>query len=237
MQTLPSGSQQLGFFDLIGHSGPMATLVLLILLAASLMCWTIIFAKWKSLRQVTDENTLFLDVFWHSKTIDEIMDKTEKYQSSPVASVFRSGVRELRKLSSDELSGAGIEKVENIQRALARASNTEVAALEKNVSWLATTASAAPFIGLFGTVWGIMNAFQNIGATGAANLAVVAPGISEALITTAFGIGAAIPAVIAYNHFAGQIRRVSVDMESFSQDFMNIIQRSVLAGTGVRAKE
>jgi biopolymer transport protein TolQ len=165
------------------------------------------------------------------------MDKTESFQSSPIAMVFRSGVRELRKLSSDELSGAGIEKVENIQRALIRASNTEITHLEKNVGWLATTASAAPFVGLFGTVWGIMNAFQNIGATGAANLAVVAPGISEALITTAFGIGAAIPAVVAYNHFSGLIRRVSVDMESFSQDFMNIIQRSVLAGSGVRSKE
>jgi biopolymer transport protein TolQ len=201
------------------------------------MCWTIIIAKWSSLKRVSSENALFLEIFWHSKTIDEILDKTENFQSSPIATVFRSGVRELKKLSSDELSSAGIEKVDNVQRALIRASNTEISSLEKNVGWLATTASAAPFVGLFGTVWGIMNAFQNIGATGAANLAVVAPGISEALITTAFGIGAAIPAVVAYNHIAGQIRKVSVDMESFSQDFMNIIQRSVLAGAAVRTKE
>jgi biopolymer transport protein TolQ len=233
----PTPAQQMGFFDLIGHSGPMAMLVLLVLLSASLFCWAIIFAKWTSLRRVNAENASFLEIFWHSKTIDEIMDKTENFQSSPIAMVFRSGVRELKKLASDELANAGIEKVENIHRALVRASNTEITTLEKNVGWLATTASAAPFVGLFGTVWGIMNAFQNIGATGAANLAVVAPGISEALITTAFGIGAAIPAVVAYNHFSGQIRRVSVDMESFSQDFMNIIQRSVLAGSAVRAKE
>jgi biopolymer transport protein TolQ len=237
MQTPTPAAQQMGFFDLIGHSGPMAMLVLLVLLMASLLCWAIIFSKWTSLRRVRSQNASFLEIFWHSKTIDEIVDKTENFQASPIAMVFRSGIRELRKLASDELANAGIEKIENIQRALVRASNTEISHLEKNVGWLATTASAAPFVGLFGTVWGIMNAFQNIGATGAANLAVVAPGISEALITTAFGIGAAIPAVVAYNHFAGQIRRVSVDMESFSQDFMNIIQRSVLAGAGVKAKE
>ncbi|MGZ3688950.1 MAG: MotA/TolQ/ExbB proton channel family protein, partial [Bdellovibrionota bacterium] len=105
-----------------------------------------------------------------------------------------------------------------------------IASLERNVGWLATTASAAPFVGLFGTVWGIMNSFQNIGATGAASLAVVAPGISEALITTATGIGAAIPAVVAYNFFAGQIKRIAVDMDTFSHDFINIVQRSVLTG-------
>lgn len=226
----PSSSTSLGFFDLISHSGPMAVLVLVTLLGSSLMCWTIIFSKWTTLKRITSENRLFLEIFWHSKTIEDIFEKTEKYQSSPVASVFRSGVRELKKLSSDELQYAGVEKVDNIQRALFRAANIEIASLEKNISWLATTASAAPFVGLFGTVWGIMNAFQNIGATGAANLAVVAPGISEALITTAFGIGAAIPAVIGYNHFAGQIKRVGLDMENFSQDFINIIQRSVLAG-------
>jgi biopolymer transport protein TolQ len=100
-----------------------------------------------------------------------------------------------------------------------------VAQLEEQLGWLATTASAAPFIGLFGTVWGIMDAFHKIGATGSANLAVVAPGISEALIATAFGIGAAIPAVMAYNHLGGKIRRVAIDLDNFSQDFLNIVQR------------
>ncbi len=222
--------------DLIAQAGLVAKIVLCLLLAASVYCWGIIFSKGLSLKRVRKQNHEFLHVFWHSKTIDEIMEKTEGFSASPVAMVFRSGVKELKKLSSDELQGAGVEKVDNIQRALFRASTSEISALERNVSWLATTASAAPFVGLFGTVWGIMNSFQSIGASGAANLAVVAPGISEALITTAMGIAAAIPAVIAYNHFAGAIRRVSVDMESFSQDFMNIIQRSVLAGAGANKK-
>ena len=221
---------QTGIFNLVADAGPMAKLVLLLLLGASVMCWTVIFTKWRSLSRAINENAAFLNAFWNGKNLDEILIRSEKFPSSPVASVFKSGVKELKKLSTDELSSAGTEKVDNVQRALIRASNTEIAALEKHVGWLATTASAAPFVGLFGTVWGIMNSFQSIGASGAANLAVVAPGISEALITTATGIGAAIPAVIAYNHFAGQIKRVSVDMECFSQDFMNIIQRSVLTG-------
>lgn len=215
---------------LIAESGPMAKLVLLILGLSSVVCWTIIFSKWRTLKRALNENALFLNTFWQSKNLDEILSKSEAFGNSPIASVFKFGVKELKKLNTEELSAAGASKVENMHRALARASNTEIATLEKNVSWLATTASAAPFVGLFGTVWGIMNSFQSIGATGAANLAVVAPGISEALITTATGIGAAIPAIIAYNHFAGQIKRIAVDIECFSQDFINIVQRSVLAG-------
>ncbi|MCM2323525.1 MAG: protein TolQ [Oligoflexia bacterium] len=221
---------QNGVLSLISHAGPMAQFVLIVLLGASIHCWAIIFAKWRSLKRALTENAQFLTIFWHGKTIDDIMAKSDRFAASPVAAVFRSGVKELKKLSAEELASAGVEKVDNIQRALVRASNTEMAQLERHVSWLATTASAAPFVGLFGTVWGIMNSFQSIGASGAANLAVVAPGISEALITTATGIGAAIPAVVAYNYFAGQIKRAAIDMDSFSQDFMNIIQRSVLAG-------
>ncbi|MCM2278537.1 MAG: protein TolQ [Oligoflexia bacterium] len=221
---------QTGILGLITHAGPMAIFVLLLLVGASIHCWAIIFTKWRALKRALDENAQFLTIFWHGKTIDEIMAKCDKFNCSPVAAVFRSGVKELKKLSAEELASAGVEKVDNIQRALMRASNTEMAQLEKHVSWLATTASAAPFVGLFGTVWGIMNSFQSIGASGAANLAVVAPGISEALITTATGIGAAIPAVVGYNYFAGLIKRAAIDMDSFSQDFMNIIQRSVLAG-------
>jgi biopolymer transport protein TolQ len=120
--------------------------------------------------------------------------------------------------------------MESVQRTLSRTSNEQISNLEKNLNWLATTASAAPFVGLFGTVLGIMNAFHSIAATGAANLAIVAPGISEALITTATGIGAAIPAVIAYNYFIGEIKKVAVDIEYFSQDFISIIQRGSNSG-------
>ncbi len=221
---------QMGVLDLISQSGLVAKIVLLMLVGSSVICWSIIFSKWRTLRRAVNENTDFLNAFWHGKTIDDIMAKIDKYPGSPVATVFKSGVKELRKLSTEDMASAGTEKVDNIQRALIRASNAEISSLEKNVSWLATTASAAPFIGLFGTVWGIMNSFQSIGASGAANLAVVAPGISEALITTATGIAAAIPAVVAYNHFAGQIKKIAVEMECFTQDFINIVQRSVLSG-------
>jgi len=220
---------QTGILALISQSGLVAQFVLLMLLSASVMSWAIIFTKWRSIKTALDENTEFLNVFWHGKSIEEVFTKCDKFNHSPVAAVFKSGVKELKKISGGELKSVENLSVDNIGRALMRATSSEIAILEKHVSWLATTASAAPFIGLFGTVWGIMNSFQNIGATGAANLAVVAPGISEALITTATGIAAAIPAVIGYNYFANQIRRLAVDMDCFSQDFLNIIQRSTHA--------
>jgi biopolymer transport protein TolQ len=220
--------------DLISQAGLMVQFVLLLLLLASVISWAIIFTKWRILKRASHENESFLETFWHGKNIDEILSKTDQFPASPVAAVFKSGVKELKKLSNanDAASsiGGSTEGVENVQRALLRSANSEVAGLEKHVGVLATTASAGPFVGLFGTVWGIMNSFQSIGATGAASLAVVAPGISEALIATAMGLAAAIPAVMAYNHFAGQIRRHAVDMECFSQDFLNIIQRSMLNG-------
>lgn len=216
-----------GVYDLLVQAGPMAKFVLFLLLGSSVLCWAIIISKHRSLKAAMAENASFLDMFWHGKSIEEIFNRCDKFSRSPVASIFQSGFRELKKLSAGELSALDGDAMNNVNRALMRASNMEIASLEKNVGWLATTASAAPFVGLFGTVWGIMNSFQSIGASGAANLAVVAPGISEALITTATGIGAAIPAVIAYNHFAGQIKRMSVDMDSFTHDFLNIVQRSM----------
>lgn len=221
----------MSFLSLITDTGLVAKLVLLILLAASIACWSIIITKWKRLKIARSQNAHFNTIFWNSKNVDEIVTKTEKFLDSPVAIVFKSGVRELRRFSSGEGTvGSTFEKVDNVQRALTRTSNEQVSGLEHNLGWLATTASAAPFIGLFGTVWGIMNAFHSIAATGAANLAVVAPGISEALITTATGIGAAIPAVIAYNYFIGEIKKVAMEIEGFSQDFLNIIQRSSFQG-------
>lgn len=229
----PQHIVQSGVMGLIMEAGPVAKLILFLLLVISIICWTIIFSKSKTIGEAIRQNELFLKMFWHGKTIDEIFTKSDQFTFSPVAAVFKYGVKELRKFpqinhETFEPNVVTGERVDNIYRALLRASNMEVTFLEKNMGWLATTASAAPFVGLFGTVWGIMNSFQNIGATGGANLAVVAPGISEALITTATGIAAAIPAVVAYNYFVGKIKRIAVDMECFSQDFLNIIQRSVL---------
>lgn len=227
----PTHLAQPSILSLISEAGLVAKFVLLMLSAASVFCWAIIITKWKILRAAQVQNELFISAFWNGKNIDEVVAKSEKFPDSPVASVFKSGVKELKKVSTNDNPVSGnMDRSENVYRALLRASSTEISALEKHISWLATTASAAPFVGLFGTVWGIMNSFQSIGATGAANLAVVAPGISEALITTATGIAAAIPAVIFYNIFVGQIKKVAIDMECFSQDFMNIVQRSFMSG-------
>lgn len=219
-----------GLIDLILQAGPVVKLIMFALLLTSIYCWAIVATKWRSLKRAVTEDEKFLNAFWNGKNIDEVLARSEKFTSSPVAAVFRSGVKELKKLNTDKLPASGLE-VDNIHRALTRASSSEISKYEKQVGVLATTASSAPFVGLFGTVWGIMNSFQNIGATGGANLAVVAPGISEALIATAIGLAAAIPASIAYNHFVAQIRRIATDMECFSQDFLNIVQRSMIAGS------
>ncbi|MGK5084041.1 protein TolQ [Bdellovibrionota bacterium FG-1] len=215
-----------GILEMIIQSSPVAKVVLLVLLIASIFCWAIIFSKWRALSTSLKQNENFLNVFWHGKNIEEIFAKSEKFPCSPVAAVFKNGVKELKKVTAAEATIQGNDRVDNVYRALLRSSTSEIAALENHLGWLGTTASAAPFIGLFGTVWGILESFRSIGVSGAANLAVVGPSISEALITTAVGIGAAIPAVVAYNYFTGQIRKLAVEMECFSHDFINIVQRS-----------
>ncbi|NDD90875.1 protein TolQ [bacterium] len=225
---------QNGVFDLISQSGPVAKLVLLVLLLASVLSWALIFSKLRVLKKAAWENTEFLNVFWNSRSMDEVLIKSERFERSPVARIFKNGARELKKINDSSQSDP--RSMDNVGRALSRSANSEIADLERNVSWLATTASATPFIGLFGTVWGIMNSFQSIGASGAANLAVVAPGISEALITTAMGIAAAVPAVIAYNHILVKIKRISIDMDCFAQDFLNIVNRRVPAQAGTSGR-
>ncbi len=224
---MPTHVTQTGIIDLIAEAGIVAKFVLLVLLGASIACWAVIFSKWRMIQLATLENEKFLEIFWGGKNVEEILAKSDQFTHSPVAAVFKQGIKELRKVSSHDSGSIHSDKVEQIIRTLTRASTNEVASAERNLGWLASTASAAPFIGLFGTVWGIMNSFQSIGATGAANLAVVAPGISEALITTATGIGAAIPAVIGYNFFVGQVKKLAIELECFSQDFINIVQRSL----------
>lgn len=221
----PQIAAQNTVLDLILQSGLVVQMVLLLLIFASILCWAIIISKHRAIRLAKKNNGKFSELFWEGKTLDDISEKLEKFPYSPVASVFKAGYRELRKLNSTEKKGGSAE-IENIQRALNKTTQTEIALLERHVGWLATTASAAPFIGLFGTVWGIMNSFFQIGATGSANLATVAPGISEALVATAIGLAAAIPAVVGYNYLVQQIRGIGIDMDSFSQDFLNLVQRS-----------
>jgi biopolymer transport protein TolQ len=218
----------LSTWTLIADSGAFVKLILLLLLGASVITWAIIFMKARLLKNARVQNARFIDTFWNSSSLEEIHQKISQFEGSPIAALFNSGYQELRKLPIRDGFLDGSAEIANITRALNRAHGIEVDSLEKHVDWLASTASAAPFVGLFGTVWGIMSSFQSIGAMGSASLAVVAPGISEALISTAVGLAAAIPAAIAYNILVNRTRKISLEMENFSQDFINMIQRSLL---------
>ena len=226
-----AGAQPPTFFETITHSGPLAFFVLLLLVAFSVGSWAIIIVKGMALRNAHKGSTVFLEHFWQSKRLDEIFTRTEEMPSSPLARVFRAGYQELVKVKQRDAAAAEKNKnqisdgVENVERALRRAAIAEMTELERLVPLLATVGSTSPFIGLFGTVVGIMKSFGEIGAKGSANLATVAPGIAEALIATAAGLLAAIPAVIAYNHFNHRIKVLSSEMESFGSDFMNIVRR------------
>jgi biopolymer transport protein TolQ len=229
---MPATAQSLDVFDLLmGASGVvMATLVILVLF--SVVSWYIIGFKYVFLRRAERESARFLDAFWQSRRLDDIYQAATELSRSPVSHVFRAGYVELGKLRAHEpdaaagrVAFADIGDLESIERSLSRAQTSEVTRLESMVPFLATTGATSPFIGLFGTVWGIMNSFRSIGLHGQANLATVAPGIAEALIATAIGLLAAIPAVIAYNFFVRRIRVQASDMESFSKDFLNIVKR------------
>jgi biopolymer transport protein TolQ len=208
--------------------------VLVILVLSSLASWTIIIRKVLHLRRAQRESVAFLDTFWRSKRLDSIYAATDQMPLSPVAQVFRAGYVELSKVTQgqpaqtdeaamhDQLGG-----FENVERALSRATNAELTGLEHQIPFLGTTAAAAPFVGLFGTVWGIMGAFRDIYAAGNANLATVARPISEALVATAAGLFAAIPALVAYNAFNSRIRVLENEMRNFGSDFLNIIKRHI----------
>lgn len=212
--------------DLVLQSGLVAKLVLALLFFASVFSWAVILMKHRTIRTARRQSKEFLNTFWYGQDLEDIYKKSERFVNSPVANVFKAGFKELKKLS--EVEGSSLDGINNIARALSRTTLQEIGNLERATGFLATIGSATPFVGLFGTVWGIMNSFQGIGSTGSANLAVVAPGIAEALITTAAGLAAAIPAVVAYNYYVGRIKGLATEMDTFSQDFLNIIQRSFL---------
>lgn len=218
--------------DLVLQAGPVVKLVLLILIYFSLVSWAIIFYKFRVIQQAIKDSDRFLDFFWAKKRFDIIGQGVRDFTNSPLAILFREGYHELLQfkkrsstgVESDELS-ADLGGTGNVARALRRATTQETHRLEKYLTFLATTGSTAPFIGLFGTVWGIMDAFHGIGQTGSASLAVVAPGISEALVATAIGLAAAIPAVMGYNHFLNKVNVLIGEMDNFSQEFLNIVER------------
>jgi len=222
------------------HAGMVVKLVLLILLLFSVFSWAIIIVKFRVYRTAERESKIFLDHFWSSRNFSKAFMEAKRLVRSPVAAMFKSGYVDLEKIkkervqpdpSRDPLNSDAqrklSEEVATIDRTLKRVAGAEITKLEKSLTFLATTGNATPFIGLFGTVWGIMDAFRQIGFRGSTSLAVVAPGISEALIATAAGLFAAIPAVIAYNYFLSRMRVVTSQMDNFSAEFLNIVERHI----------
>jgi len=219
---------------MILDSGPMVQFVLLLLLFFSVVSWAIILMKYRVIKRSRRENDMFLDRYMKINKLSEVFPESKKFRHSQLAEVFRAGYTELVKIAgirrealSDADSEISLEMrgLDNVERALNRACDSEMTKLESSLGFLATTGSSCPFIGLFGTVWGIMNAFKGIGVKGSATLAVVAPGISEALIATAAGLAAAIPAVIFYNYYTNQVKTMGVETDSFSSEFLNIVER------------
>jgi biopolymer transport protein TolQ len=223
----------LDIVSLIMHASSVAKGVLVLLALMSIVSWFVIGTKWLYLARAYRRSINFVELFWRTQRLDDVWKTTEHDPPSPVSEVFRAGFVELAKLRKRRQEAGAetatpethIGDIESIERSLARARTMALTEMENKVPFLATTASAAPFIGLFGTVWGIMNSFRNIGAKGAANLATVAPGIAEALVATAIGLVAAIPAVMGYNYLSRRIRVISAEMETFTNDFLNIIRR------------
>jgi biopolymer transport protein TolQ len=234
-QNGPTTPQQHGILDLVRGSGLVVQSVLYLLILFSVVSWGIIFYKYRQVRRAKKESEKFIDIFWDRRNLSAIHDAGRDLKASPVAQVFRAGYEELVRVSrskKEASSGEGFTTelggFDNVARAMKRATSVEITKLERSLTFLATTASTAPFIGLFGTVWGIMNAFRGLSVTHSSSIQAVAPGIAEALIATAVGLAAAIPALMAYNHFAQHIKVLAVEMDNFSHEFLNIAERHFL---------
>ncbi len=234
---------EIDLIHMISNAGIVVQLVLLLLLFFSVTSWAIILVKYRYIKRSFKQSVEFTEFFWKSRDLSNAFAKAKQLHGSPLARIFRIGYLELKKTSqsggparseSSNKSGNNLSfhtkfaGSDNVKRALRRATNTEMTRMSQMVPFLATTGNTAPFIGLFGTVWGIMNSFSGIGQHGSASLAVVAPGISEALVATAAGLAAAIPAVIAFNFFMNKIRIAETELHSFAADFLNIIERDIL---------
>lgn len=224
--------------SMVLDAGVMVQFVLLLLLFFSVVSWAIILMKYRSIKKVRRENELFLDAYMKSNKLSDIFPESKRFKHSNVAEVFQAGYTELIKVTkvirgsipakeTDDPAVLAVEMrgIDNVERAMNRACSIEVTKLESTLGFLATTGNASPFIGLFGTVWGIMDTFKAIGARGSATLAVVAPGISEALIATAAGLAAAIPAVIFYNYYLNRIKTMTMEMDNFASELLNIVER------------
>ena len=232
-----SGAGGLGVVQLVLGTGPVVAAVLWLLVAFSIGSWGIILYKLIQISRARRESEKFIAIFWESKNLAAIHTASVGLKHSPVAQVFRAGYQELLQLTRAKRQAVGAESgfstdlggVENVTRAMKRQTNVELAKLEKGITFLATTASTSPFVGLFGTVWGVMTAFMGLSAAHTSNIQAVAPGIAEALITTAFGIVVAVPAQVFYNHLATRARDLATEMDNFTSEFLNIAERHFLS--------
>ncbi len=209
--------------NLVLQSGIVAKIVLVILLFFSIFSWAIILGKWSTISRARAQSGRFVRAFRKATRLQDMATVADQFRPSPLVSLFENGFEEYRRQLGNP-SGT-VRSIAAVQRALQIAASEELTRLERRLPWLATTGAVTPFIGLFGTVWGIIDAFHGLGTAGAATLRAVAPGISEALITTAAGLFAAIPAVIAYNLFTHSLREFSARMDDFALEFLNAIER------------
>jgi len=231
--------------QMVFHAGLMVKFVLFVLFFFSLTSWAIIFMKLRLLKKFRDENESFLELFSSSREISKLYLESKIYNFSPLAKIFRTGYAEFNR--SKMLQGNPDENkilqsqqpvIDNVQRAVRKVLSTQTSRLERGLTFLATTGNTSPFIGLFGTVWGIMTSFRAIGMKGSASLAVVAPGIAEALIATAAGLAAAIPAVVAFNYFNRRTRAFQIETGNFISDFMGLLERGLMRRASIeRARD
>ena len=226
-----------GVLDGILGAGPVVQLLLLLMIGLSVISWAIIFTKYRQHKTLVEANGDFTEKFWKTTSLETIYKNIEgDADESSLARVFKAAFIELQRIADSALAGKKttdkgetairLSGIDNLERTVRKAIDAEVSFAESRLGFLATTGSTAPFVGLLGTVIGIMTSFSHIAASGSASLAVVAPGISEALFSTAIGLFAALPAVAAYNYFVGQVRRMEMDLNSFGSDFLNIVKRN-----------
>lgn len=219
---IPAVLLQSSIWQSITNATPIGMFVLLLLVVFSLLSWTIIFSKWSRFRQARTTSGQFLRAFRKANGFDAVAVAIEQFRASPLATVFDFGYSEVER--QVKARGTVTNKLA-LERTLQLGISEEIARLERNMNWLATTATVSPFVGLFGTVLGIIDAFHGLGQAGSASLRAVAPGISEALIATAMGLAAAIPAAVFYNYFGNHIKEFGARMEDFSLEFMNLTER------------
>jgi biopolymer transport protein TolQ len=229
-----------GLLDGVVNAGPMVQALLLLMIGLSVISWAIIFMKYRQYGTFREANDLFSEKFWKATSLESVYEKVGDFPDSNIARVFKAAFMELQRIADSALgsgknaAAAGtsnrLSGIDNLERTLRKSIESEIAVAESRLGFLATTGSTAPFVGLLGTVVGIMTSFSHIAASGSASLAVVAPGISEALFSTAVGLFAALPAVAAYNYYVSKVRRLEMDLNSFGSDFLNIAKRNFFKG-------